>query len=677
MNADQGALILTIDDEANIRTSFRNYLEDYDFCVVEAENGRRGLQLLRSAKPDLVLVDLRMPEVDGLQVLEEIQRDRPETPTIVISGTGVIADVVDALRKGAWDYLLKPIEDLSVLHHAVTRALERARLIRENHAHRQRLEQLVEARTQQLKQAHEALRQSHQELQQNEAKYRLLFETVRHGFAFHEPIYDENQNLVDCRFIETNPAQQVIFGRSSDEIVNQSLCQLLPHSGKTWIASCRESVLAGKATRTEMFVPEIEKHLDILAFNPGNGHLVTLMADITDRKRLETQLLQAQKMEAIGTLAGGIAHDFNNILGGIMGYAELARLQLEDHAEAAHKIDQVLNSGARAKDLVRRILSFSREHDIERKPIEAHTVIDEVLKLIRAALPTTIEIHKEVRSENDTILADPTQVHQILMNLCANAQHAMRAKGGSLTVALDNESLDMEALTRRHLHLTPGDYLKISVADTGTGIPSKWINQIFDPYFTTKNRGEGTGLGLAVVMGIATAHGGTANVISDEGKGSCFEIYLPLTQTPSTYDPIKPFQRALGRGKERVLFVDDEEILVEIGSEMLRTLGYTVTAKSDAEEAWNCFKQTPEEFDLLVTDLTMPRLTGDQLAEKVVALRPGFPVIITTGNSAEISAVLAKSKNICGYIPKPMVLGELAYSVRQALDNRQPRLQNS
>lgn len=670
MNADQGALILTIDDEVNIRTSFRNYLEDYDFCVLEAENGRRGMELFRSAKPDLVLVDLRMPEVDGLEVLEEIQRESAETPTIVVSGTGIIADVVEALHKGAWDYLLKPIEDLSVLHHAVTRALERARLIRENNAHQQRLEQLVEARTQQLKQAHEALRQSHQELKQSEAKYRLLFETMLHGFAFHEPIYDEDHNLIDCRFIETNPAQEVIFKRPSKEIVNQRLCQLLPRSGKTWIESCRQSLQAGKATRTEMFVPEIEKHLDILAFDPGNGHLVTLMADITHRKRLENQLIQAQKMEAIGTLAGGIAHDFNNILGGIMGYAELAKMQLDDKVEAAHKIDQVLNSGARAKDLVQRILSFSREQDIERRPIQARVVVEEVLKFIRAALPTTIEIRKEIRSDNDTILADPTQLHQILMNLCANAQHAMREKGGSLTVALDSESLDAQAINARHLRLSAGDYLKITVADTGIGIPAKCIDQIFDPYFTTKKRGEGTGLGLAVVMGIATAHGGTANVISEAGKGTCFEIYLPLTQMQFTHDRPKLSWKSTGKGKERVLFVDDEEILVEIGSEMLKTLGYTVTAKTDALEAWACFEKAPHDFDLLVTDLTMPGLTGDQLAEKVVALRPGFPVIITTGNSAEMSAIIAKSKNIRGHIPKPMVLGELAHSVRQALDSQ-------
>jgi signal transduction histidine kinase/DNA-binding response OmpR family regulator len=670
MNADRGALILTIDDEVNIRTSFRNYLEDYEFCVVEAENGRRGLELFRSAKPNLVLVDLRMPEVDGLEVLEKIQRESPDTPTIVISGTGEIKDVVEALRNGAWDYLLKPIEDLSVLHHAVTRALERAHLIRENATHQQRLEQLVEARTQQLKQAHEALRQSHQDLKQSEAKYRLLFETMRHGFAFHEPIYDENHQLIDCRFVETNPAQEAIFKQSSDQIVNRRLCQLLPDSGRTWIESCRESMQAGKANRTEMYIPEIEKHLDILFFDPGSGHLVTLMADITDRKRLETQLMQAQKMEAIGTLAGGIAHDFNNILGGIIGYAELAKMQLDDNAEAAHKIDQVLNSGARAKDLVQRILSFSREQAIERRPIQARQIVDEVLKFIRAALPTTIEIRKEICTQNDIVLADPTQLHQILMNLCANAQHAMREKGGSLTVALDSEALNAEAIAARHLRLTPGDYLKITVADTGIGIPAKWIGQIFDPYFTTKKRGEGTGLGLAVVMGIATAHGGTAKVISEAGKGTCFEIYLPLTQMLSTDDRPKPSQRSAGRGKERVLFVDDEEILVEIGSEMLRTLGYTVTAKTDALEAWACFEQTPDAFDLLVTDLTMPGLTGDKLAEKVVSLRPGFPVIITTGNSAEMSAIIAKSKNIRGYIPKPMVLGELAHSVRQALENQ-------
>jgi signal transduction histidine kinase len=670
MNSDPGNLILTIDDEAGIRTSFRNYLEDYGYCVVEAENGRQGLELFRSAKPDLVLVDLRMPEVDGLEVLQTVHSESPETPLVVVSGTGIIADVVEALRKGAWDYLLKPIGDLSVLHHAVARALERARLLSENRAYQQRLEKLVEARTQQLRQAHEELRQSHQDLKRSEAKYRLLFETMRHGFAFHEPIYDEDRNLVDCRFIETNPAQEEVFDRPSDQIINQSMCHLLPESGKAWIEACRQSVTAGKATRTELFIPEIEKHLDIMAFDPGHGYLVTMMADITDRKRLENQLLQAQKMEAIGTLAGGIAHDFNNILGGIMGYAELSKIQLDDKREAAQRIDQVLTSGVRAKELVQRILSFSREQEVERKPIQANIVVEEVLKLIRAALPTTIEIRKEIRSTRDTILADPTQIHQILMNLCTNAHHAMRETGGSLTVALDNESLDNAKIETRNLTLPPGDYLKMTVADTGKGIPAEWINQIFDPYFTTKKRGEGTGLGLAMVMGIATAHGGGAGVISEEGKGTCFEVYLPLTPETSTGTTPQPSRKATHRGKERILFVDDEEILVEIGTEMLRTLGYSVTAMESSLEAWDRFKADPEGYDLLVTDLTMPGLTGDQLAEKVMGLRPGFPVIITTGNSAEMSAMISKSKHISGYLPKPMVLGELARSVRGALDRR-------
>jgi CheY-like chemotaxis protein len=196
------------------------------------------------------------------------------------------------------------------------------------------------------------------------------------------------------------------------------------------------------------------------------------------------------------------------------------------------------------------------------------------------------------------------------------------------------------------------------------------MDHIFDPYFTTKKRGEGTGLGLAVVMGIATAHGGTAAVISEEGKGTCFKIYLPLAHGTTTQDRPKPTRKTMAKGNERVLLVDDEKVLVEIGTEMLRTLGYTVTAMTDALEAWACFKKGPHQFDLLVTDLTMPGLTGDRLAEKVVALRPGFPVIITTGNSAEMSAVFAKSKNIKGYLPKPMVLGELAESVRQALDGQ-------
>lgn len=664
MNADNEAVILTIDDEIIIRESFRYLLEDYHYKVLDAPEGKTGLAIFRREKPDLVLVDLRMAEMDGLDVLAEIKATSPETPVIIVSGTGVIADVVEALRLGAWDYLLKPIEDMSVLIHAVEKSLERARLISENQKYQEHLEVLVTSRTQQLDTANRDLKAVNIRLGKSEEKYRLLFETMVHGFAICEPVHPGSE-IGDYWFCEVNPAFELLTGIPADKAGRMTVSEVFPGAGEKWFSPKGEKAMAAEPARFEYHAKGIGKYFDILAYRLRPDQMVLVIGDITDRKALEMQLIQAQKMEAIGSLAGGVAHDFNNILGAIMGYAELALFEVGRQGAAKKKLQQMLSSCHRAKDLVNQILSFSRQSTPEKRPVKAHFVIKEAMKLLRAALPTTIDIQFNVETESATIMADPTQLHQIVMNLCTNAHHAMGEKGGVLSVDLVPVIIE-DDITVSAVHLPPGDYLKLTVADTGEGIDPVVVEKIFDPYFTTKKKGEGTGLGLAVVRGIVEKHGGAVKVETNPGTGTVFDVYFPMA--PTQMEEEKEEFSLLQYGTERLLFVDDEEILVEIGKDLLERLGYTVTVSISAEKAFAIFRADPDGFDLVITDMTMPGMTGDVLAGKMQDIRPGLPVIVCTGYSESLDGRNPKDFGFKGVIMKPLAIEKLAAAIRKALD---------
>jgi len=383
-----------------------------------------------------------------------------------------------------------------------------------------------------------------------------------------------------------------------------------------------------------------------------------------EKKHLEKRLLQSQKMEAIGTLAGGIAHDFNNILSAIIGYTEIVLQYIPQSSHSHSNLKKVLKASDRAKDLVKQILTFSRQSEIQPKPIQVKPIVKEALKLLRASLPATIEIKQNLQSFSE-VMADPTQIHQVLMNLCTNASHAMRKKGGRLMVSLKEETLDTD-FAIGHPDITPGRFLKLTVTDSGHGISSKNIDRIFDPFFTTKTKGEGTGMGLAVVHGIITGHGGALTVKSEIDKGSTFDIYLPIIESDDAVaiDTEKP----LSLGNERILFVDDEDFQIDLGRQMLERLGYHVVTRTDGREALELFRERPDDFDLIITDMTMPNMTGDELGKNIISLRPDFPIIICTGYSQHISEEKAKALGIKGFIMKPIIMKDLAHIVRNVLD---------
>jgi len=401
----------------------------------------------------------------------------------------------------------------------------------------------------------------------------------------------------------------------------------------------------------------------------GSGSITNYIAvtrDVTDKIRLERQLRQAQKMEAIGTLAGGIAHDFNNIITSVIVFTELALEQKPDEMVQEH-LKEVLRAGYRAADLAGQILAFSRQKEQKKQPVEVRLIAKEVLRLIKASLPATIEIKQNIRAPGKTVLADPTSIHQVIMNLCTNAAHAMKEKGGVLKVSLDEISIDEEDLLLSQT-LEGGRYIELEVSDTGYGIDPSIIDRIFDPYFTTKNINEGTGLGLAVVHGIIKDCGGTIRVASEPGKGSVFQVYLPEIETVEIE---KEALTAVKGGTERILFVDDEKSIVSGVSQMLEALGYTVIATTNSQEAFEMFRRGPEKFDLVITDHTMPGLTGAELAKEIFSVKPGIPVILCTGFSDVINEQKAKSMGIREFFMKPVTKKKLAGVIRNVLnDNR-------
>ena len=401
--------------------------------------------------------------------------------------------------------------------------------------------------------------------------------------------------------------------------------------------------------------------------------VLTIARDISERKeaeeekaRLQKQLRQAQKMEAIGTLAGGIAHDFNNILTPISGYTELAMRKIPEDNKARRNLERVITAVRRAKELVQQILTFSRQDEQRRCSLEVRSIVKEALKLLRASLPATIEIHADIKSES-MIVADPTQVHQVMLNLCTNAHYAMKDTGGWLDIRLEDVDLSSSDSSAA-ADLKPGPYVCLSVKDTGHGMDKDLLDRIFEPYFTTKPEGEGTGMGLSVVHGIVKSHGGDIVVESEKGVGTTFRVFFPKMEAPDENRKETELSRKIPKGHERILLVDDEKDVTEVMEQMLSDLGYRVTCKNDPLSALECFKLRHFSYDLVISDMTMPKMTGMQLVAEMHRVNPDIPVIMATGNRRDISPEQAAQIGINVFLMKPPAIGDLARAVRDTLD---------
>ncbi len=520
-----------------------------------------------------------------------------------------------------------------------------------------------------LAQSRDVTERMREELKQSEAKYRAIFENK--GTA--SGIYGQNGIILEC-----NAVFEELSGYSKTEIVDkmkwsdfvvpEDLARLLSYDAQR----AREGASPPSHYECRITNKTGEVKTVIVNINlVGHQRIVTL-TDITARKRaekegekLQAQLLQAQKMESIGTLAGGIAHDFNNILSSILGYSELALLDLPLESPLRNKLEAIYTSGKKARELVAQILAFSRNDQQVRSPVKLHLAVEDALKLLRHAIPSTIQIETEIASDC-RIMGDPSRIDQIIMNLCTNAYQAMLETGGKLKISLSRAELTEE--TGKTIGIPSGFYGKLVIADTGVGIPEIQLARIFEPYFTTKEKGKGTGLGLAVVHGIVKSHKGAILVKSKLGKGTRFEVYLPLTRQESV--AVQNTATNIAGGSERILLVDDQRDVLQIETEILELLGYDVTGMISAPQALDHFAGHSDRYDLVITDMTMPNMTGDRLAEQLRRISPHIRILLITGFSELITKEKAETMGIDGFLTKPVQLSHMAKTIRQVIDGK-------
>ncbi len=514
-------------------------------------------------------------------------------------------------------------------------------------------------------------KQAEEDLRESEERYKSLFKNNHSIMLLIDP---ETANIVDA-----NPAAVSFYGWSYEALTCKKIFDINTLAEEQVFGEMekakmeqrkqfyfRHCLASGEIRDVEVYSGPIKVH--------GKELLYSIVYDITSRKKaeeekaaLEAQLLHAQKMESIGTLSGGIAHDFNNLLGIILGNAELAMEDVPEWHPAKGNINEIRTASLRARDVVKQLLSFGRKTDPKKKPVKLVQIVEDALKFLRSSIPTSIEIHQNIPNDTDnTILADSTQINQVMINLFTNAAHAMEDTGGVITIGIQNIYLD-QVSAPFYPDLLPGNYIKLTVSDTGTGIDHEIKDRIFDPYFTTKEVGKGTGIGLSVVHGIVKSHNGAISVDSKFGKGTTFNILFPVAEEEAVIETESV--EKLSTGNERILFVDDEKSMAEIGRRRLERLGYQVEARTNPIEALELFRAAPDQFDLVITDMTMPHITGDRLLKEILKIRPDMPTILCTGFSEKIDEEKAKKIGVRQYIEKPFDKGKLSRLVRKVLDN--------
>ena len=650
--------ILAIDDKEDNLITISAILKAFvPGCeVITALSGREGIKKAKFESPDTILLDIKMPQMDGYEVCERLKENEGTKHIPVLMITAIKTDPKDlvmGLESGADAYLAKPIDE-SVLIAQINTALRVKNAEDQLRNQKHLLEEMVMERT-------KALRAS-------EERAKVLLDA-----AFETALLIDVRGTV-CAINETGARR---LGKSVGELIDTNIYDLLPASiAKQRKARADQAIQTGEPVSFEderdgiKFVNKVHPVFDIQG---KVSQLAIYSRDVTkqknaaaEKRKLEAQLIQSEKMEAIGTLAGGIAHDFNNILFSIIGFTEMTMDDIEKGSPAESNLKQVHKAGQRAGDLVKQILTFSREDAQEQKPFQVKYVVKEALKFLRASLPSTIEIAQDIQSDW-LLMGDSTQIHQVLMNLCTNAGHAMEEKGGVLDVALMDTELD-SGFTATHQGLKPGPFLKITVTDTGYGIKPHLLDRIFEPFFTTKQPGEGTGLGLSVVHGIVKSHGGGIYAYSEPGKGSTFHVYLPAIKRE--WGEESETEKPVPGGTERILFVDDEPMLADLGEKVLKSLGYEVTVRTSSIDALALFRKQPDQFDLVITDMTMPHMTGDSLARAMIKIRSDIPIILCSGYSKEISEKIAKRIGIRAFVMKPILRRTMAKTIREGLGKK-------
>ncbi len=644
---DTPPTILIVDDRQENLISLEAMLDELDINIMQASSGKEALTLLLHHDIALVLLDVQMPNMDGFEVAELMRSSKKTKEIPIIFITAISTDeghIFHGYESGAVDYICKPIKEPQIV-------LSKVKVFCDLHLAKRKVEEsLISVR-------------------ESEAQWQLTFDAIGDMVVIQD---------TDFHMLQVNKATLDFFKLQREEIVgkkcfdifcpDKELCKRCP------ILAVKEE-LVPKTVEMSLGVPQRDFQVTISPIINSNNEfigVVHIVKDISKQKHLESQLRQAQKMEAIGTLAGGIAHDFNNILTPIVGYANLLRIQVSGDVQLQQGLDTIMEAAGRATELVKQILSFSRRQEQEMIPLNVQTIVKEVLKLLHSTLPTTIELQQEINMDCGQIMADPTQVHQLLMNLCTNSSYAMINEGGVLKVTIQCYDLQDDERTQ-FPHLFPGNHLCIEVSDTGCGMTEELQKRIFEPYFTTKVKGQGTGMGLSVVHNIIMSHKGDIHVSSKTGKGTTFKILFPIIKQEAKNVPSNE-ETPLAEGTEHVLLVDDEQSVRDVHREMLISLGYRVTTASDGQQALDLFRADTAQFDLLFTDMTMPGLTGAELSRESLLLRPDLPIIICTGFSDLLDSSQAEKLGISAFLYKPVTLANMARIMKKALTGNSPIL---
>lgn len=668
MNEKINKLLIIDDSPKNIQV-VANFLQNEGYDLSFATDGKEAMQVLSKETFDLILLDVVMPLIDGFQVCKEISSNAnyKDIPILFLTVKTDPESIVKGFESGGVDYITKPFNPYELLARIKThlRLKSIQKQFKENNAKLIEEVSLRQKAEKQLKNMNVELEYKVKE--RTKQIYRLagiidqLYESV---------IITNKDGVIEY----VNKAFESDSGFKSDEVIGdiprflekgiyskefyEEIWSTI-RSGKTWSGSFSNTKKDGTPYDEEIMVVPIINH-----GNEPDGYF-SLKRDVSSQKKLEKQLINAQKMEAIGTLAGGIAHDFNNILTAIIGFSEIVKYELEQKNFDCPRINEVLSASNRAKDLVNQILVLSRRNEIEKKPVRVDLVVKEALKLIRSSVPASIEIIQNIDETLGTVNADPSQIHQVVMNLCTNAYQAADREKGRIVIGLSQIKLNGSETPESGLG--QGLYLKLTVEDNGKGIDRSIADKIFEPYFTTKRPGEGTGLGLAVVNGIIADIKGSVTVKSDEGN-TVFTVLMPYNPQKHETDNSENDIR-IPKGKEKVVFLDDEANVADIGKIILESLGYSVKKMTDPVEALNYIKAEKSKIDIVVADYTMPSMTGIDLAEKALDIDPKIRFVISSGIKRFSNEELKSFKNIYGFLKKPFTKKELGTLIRKALDD--------
>ncbi len=674
---DKPNILIVDDNPENIHLLSKNLEDNYE--VIYATTGEKALEIAFSEeRPDLILLDIIMPGMDGYEVCERLKADAElrDIPIIFLTGKSQAEDEAKGLALGATDYISKPFS-MPVAQARVSAALRLKKEMDKSLALTRQLQELNKDLEKRVTEKVAELGLAHEELKVSESKYRSIFENAVEG------IY---QATPEGRFLTASPSMASMLGYDSpgslvSSVTDISLqCYVNPDDHKSLMQTLAEDgIVRGFEIQMKKKDAEIiwcSVSACLIRDDYGQGlYIEGFCMDISKQKQAEqalqeseTQLRQAQKMEAIGTMAGGIAHDFNNILFPVIGYVELLSHDIPEDSPLRSYLNKMFKGLMRASELVKQILEFSRQADQKNMSLKIQTILEEVLKLSRATLPATIEIKQDIQNRCGMVMADPIRIHQIVMNLITNAFHAMEDKGGTLTIEL--RELDFTSDNLPCQELSPSrPYVCLTVADTGIGIDAATREKIFDPYFTTKEMDKGTGLGLSVVHGIVKSYNGVIMVKSEPGKGTSFEVYFPrVVSEARKKDETKEIP--VKAGNERILMVDDEEPITSVLRSITERLGYKVTSHQSSTDALEAFRSAPDNFDIVITDMTMPNMTGDRLSVELKKIRPDIPVILCTGFSKKIANRKPSEIGVDMVLMKPIAMNELANAVRDVLDNR-------